>query len=326
MPEPLIDRRKVQLYARGVVQRGRSAQATARKLTTRSFPYAPPPIPAGVEPPPDESNLGGNYDADWARRPSARVARTAIVETVLRPSVAAVAKPERSGYDRLHALDEDAPVLFVANHHSHLDTSLLLTSIPMPWRHRLVVAAASEVFFDRRIKATLSALAIGAFPLDRSKTGRSAADQAAEILDEGNCLLIYPEGGRSPDGWGQPFKGGAAYLALRCEVPVVPIYLHGTGRVWRKGQRLPKPSRTSVIFGDPIWPTEGENTRRLNARIEAAVSTLGDELATDWWQARQRFHAQGPPTLEGPEAASWRRAWALGDRSRRNLRKPSWPR
>ncbi len=321
MPEPLIDRRKVQQYARGVVR-------TSRKLRMpqRSFPYAAPPVPSTVEPPPDQSKIGGNYDADWARRPSARVARTAIVETMLRPSVAMVAKPERDGYDRLHALDQDRPVLFVANHHSHLDTSLLLTSIPHPWRHKLVVAAASEVFFDNRIKATLSALAIGAFPLDRSKTGRTAADQAADMLDEGNSLLIFPEGGRSPDGWGQPFKGGAAYLAIRCDAPIVPIYLHGTGRVWRKGQRLPKPSRTSVLFGDPIWAEEGENTRRLSARIEAAVSTLGDELATDWWQARQRFHADGPPTLEGPEAASWRRAWALGDRSRRDRRKPTWPR
>ena len=321
MPEPLIDRRKVQQYARGVVR-------TSRKLRMpqRSFPYAAPPVPATVEPPPEDSKIGGNYDADWARRPSARIARTAIVETMLRPSVAAVAKPERSGYDRMHSLDHDRPVLFVANHHSHLDTSLLLTSIPMPWRHKLVVAAASEVFFDNRVKATISALAIGAFPLDRSKTGRSAADQSAEILDAGNSLLIYPEGGRSPDGWGQPFKGGAAYLALRCDVAIVPIYLHGTGRVWRKGQRLPKPARTSVLFGDPIWPAEGESTRRLNARVEAAVSTLGDELATDWWQARQRFHSEGPPTLEGPEAASWRRAWALGDRARRNRRKPTWPR
>ena len=321
MPEPLIGRRKVQMYARGVVQRTRRV-----RLPRRSFPYAAPPVPAGVDPLPPSSRLGADYDADWARRPSARVARTAIVETMLRPSVALVAKPERRGYDRLLTIDEDQPVLFVANHHSHLDTSLLLTSIPLPWRHHLIVGAAADYFFDTHVKATLSALAMGAFPLDRHSTGRATANQAAEIIDEGNSLLIFPEGGRSPDGWGQPFKGGAAYLAGRCNVPIVPIYLHGTGTVWRKGQRLPKPARTAVLFGDPIWPREGENTRRLNARIEAAVSTLGDELASDWWQARKRFHAEGPPTLEGPEASSWRRAWALGDRSRKNRRKPAWPR
>lgn len=321
MPEPLINRRKAQQYARGVVQRGRRI-----RKPSLSFPYAPPPIPASVEPPPDTANIGANYDSAWARRPSARIARSAIVETMIRPSIAAVAKPDRIGVDRLRALDEKQNALFVANHHSHLDTSLLLTSIPHPWRHRLVVAGAADYFFDKRTKAVLSALAIGAFPLDRSSAGRAAADLSADMLDEGNSLLIFPEGGRSPDGWGQPFKGGAAYLALRCEVPIVPVYLAGTGHVWRKGQRLPKPARTSVIFGDPIWPVEGENTRRLNARVEAAVATLGDELTSDWWQARKRFHAEGPPTLEGPDASSWRRAWALGDRARRSRKKPVWPR
>lgn len=321
MPEPLIDRRKAQLYAKGVVQRARGV-----KVPRRSFPYAPPPVPASVEPLPTESNLGADYDAEWARGPGARAVRSLIVDGVLRPSVAVVAKPERQGHDRLLSLDEKQNCLFVANHHSHLDTSLLLTSIPYAWRRKLVVGAAADYFFDTRVKAAITALALGAYPFDRTSTGRAAADMAADILDKGNSLLLFPEGGRSPDGWGRPFKGGAAYLAIRCDVPVVPIYLHGTGQVWRKGQRLPKPARTGVIFGDPIWPTEDDSTRRLNARIEAAVSSLGDELATDWWQARQRFHQQGPPSLEGPEGASWRRAWALGDRSRkRDRRKPVWP-
>jgi 1-acyl-sn-glycerol-3-phosphate acyltransferase len=276
--------------------------------------------------PEDTSNIGANYDTEWARRPSARLARTALVETVIRPSISMIAKPHRQGYDRLRALPRDQSALFVANHHSHLDTSLLLTSIPLPWRHKLVVAAASDYFFDKRMKATMSALTIGAFPINRHSMGRASADQAAEIINAGNSILIYPEGGRSPDGWGQPFKGGAAYLALRCGVPIVPIYLAGTGRIWRKGQRCPKPSTTSVIFGDPIWPTETDNTRRLNARIESAVATLGDELATDWWQARKRFHQHGAPSMSGPEVSSWQRAWALGDRTRRSRKKPVWPR
>ena len=258
---------------------------------------------------------------------SARVARSAIIETVLRPSVAAFGQTRSaSGYDRLlepSTTDQDA--IFVANHHSHLDTSLLLTSIPNPWRHRLVVGAASEVFFNTRFKAMLSALSIGAFPIDRSTMGRAAADQAAELIDDGNSLLIFPEGGRSKDGWGQPFRGGAAYLALRCDVPVVPIYLAGTAKVWRKGQRLPRPARTAVLFGDPMWATEGENTRRFNARIEAAVSSLGDEMATDWWQARLRHYRKDTPSLEGPQASSWRRAWALGATTKRRSRNSSWP-
>lgn len=324
MAAPLLDRRRVKVLARGVTQRARRRVNQQLRLP---FPYTAPPVPATVEIVEEPSKLGGNYNTDWARRPSARVARSVIVESMLRPSIAAVAKPDRRGYDRLEGLDPDQNVVFVANHHSHLDTSLLLTSIPNPWRHRLVVAAAADYFFDKRFKAILSSLAIGAIPIDRHSTGRSSADQAAEMLEAGNSLLIFPEGGRSPDGWGQPFKGGAAYLAIRGDVPVVPIYLAGTGRVWRKGQRLPKPSNTIVVFGTPLTRREGETTRRFNSRIESAVASLGDEVATDWWQARQRFHQGEPPSMGGPDASSWRRAWALGDRSRKaKNRKPSWPR
>lgn len=322
MPQPLIGRRKVAILAKGVATRARRGLRPPRLR----FPYAAPPVPGSVELPERKENIGANYDTDWARRPSARVARAAIVETVLRPSISLVAKPDRQGYDRFESLDDEQNVVFVANHHSHLDTSLLLTSIPQPWRHKLVVAAAADYFFNTRVKAAISALAIGVFPIDRHSTGRSSANQAADLINDGNSLLIFPEGGRSPDGWGQPFKGGAAYLALRCEVPIVPIYLAGTGRIWRKGQRVPKPSTTTVLFGEPIWPAEGENTRRLNARVEAAVTALGDEVTSDWWQARKRYHHNDSPSLGGPDGSSWRRAWALGDRSRRSRSKPTWPR
>ncbi len=322
MPSPLLGRDRVKVLARGVAQQ---AKRNLRGRTRVPFPYAAPPIPASVELPEANRNIGGDYETDWARRPSARVARSAIVETMLRPAIAAVAKPERLGTDRLKALDPDQPAIFVANHHSHLDTSLLLTSIPHQWRYRLVVAAAADYFFDKRVKAVVSALAIGAIPIDRRSTGRSSANQAADLINAGNSLLIFPEGGRSPDGWGQSFKGGAAYLAQRCEVPVVPVYIAGTGRVWRKGQKRPRPARTAVVFGDPIYVNESDNTRRLNARIEAAVASLGDEFATDWWQARKRFHDGSAPSMTGPDAASWRRSWALGDRAARERRKPSWP-
>src|SRR4029079_12360370 len=169
--------------------------------------------------------------------------------------------------DRRRA-DDPSPMIFVANHESHLDTPLLLTSIPEPWRHKLVVAAAADYFFGSRLTGTASALALNAIPIDRTTINRRSADQAAALIDDGWSLVIFPEGGRSPDGWAQPFKGGAAYLAQRCGVPVVPIHVDGSGAIFGKGAKRLKPGRTRITFGAPLVMSAEENVRRFGDRIE----------------------------------------------------------
>ena len=288
------------------------------------FPLRAPTTPRGVAPLVKESTTGANYDTSWARSTPARMARAAIVEGPMRLVVAAVASPERLGTDRL--LNVDGPVIFAANHHSHADTPLLLTSIPEPWRHKVVVGAAADYFFASRITGALSALAIGAIPIERSKVARRNAELAAELVDDGWSLLIFPEGGRSPDGWGQPFRAGAAYLSARTGIPVVPVYVAGTGTIMRKGRLIPRPSHTTVTFGRPITASEDENAARFAARIEREVAALADESTTDWYSARRRAHAAESPDLTGPQAGRWRRAWALGDRRRFAKRRGKrWP-
>ena len=125
--------------------------------------------------------------------------------------------------------------------------------------------------------------------------------------------MIYPEGGRSPDGWGQEFKGGAAYLSSRTGAAVVPMFIDGSGAIYGKGMKRPKPGKTKVVFGSPMPPVEGESTRRFNARIEAAVTTLGDEALTDFWTSRRRRAAGTSPKLTGPDYNGWRRQWALAE-------------
>lgn len=295
-----------------------------RRYRTLGFPYRAPSTPRGVARAPETSNRGADYDTAWARKYPARLARAAIVDGPMRLAVLGLAAPDRRGQDRLASLQ--GPAIFAANHHSHLDTPLLLTSIPEPWRHRILVGAAADYFFGTRLTSALSSLVIGAIPIERSRVSRRSADQAADLVAQGWSLLLFPEGGRSPDGWGQPFRGGAAYLAQKSGRPVVPIHIEGTGRILRKGKSLPQPSTTSVTFGKPLVPAEGENTARFAARIEAEVSALADEASSDWYQARVRAHARATPQLTGPSTGAWRRAWSLGDRSRRaRQHRRRWP-
>jgi 1-acyl-sn-glycerol-3-phosphate acyltransferase len=143
--------------------------------------------------------------------------------------------------------------------------------------------------------------------------------------------VLFPEGGRSPDGWGQPFKGGAAYLSIRTGAPVVPMFIEGAGSILGKGMKRPKPGKTTVTFGSPVSPEDGESTRHFNDRIERAVTVLADETLTDWWSARRRAAQRASPALTGPEYTGWRRTWALSEhrnRGRAGLRirqKRRWP-
>ena len=289
------------------------------------FPLRAPTVPRGVDPLPGDKRTGADYETDWARRKPARAVRVLAVEGVMRPLAHVLARPTVRGLDRLD--DLEGPAIFAANHHSHVDTPLLLSTIPEPWQHRLVVAAAADYFFGTRVTGALSALLIGAIPIERKTISRRSAELPADLVRDGWSLLIYPEGGRSKDGWGQPFRGGAAYLAAKTGVPIVPIHIGGTGRILRKGRSLPSPSPSTVTFGDPMWPRAKDDAREVAARLEATVGALADEVASDWWQARRRAHAASTPALAGPAApAPWRRAWALGDRTARDrARRRRWP-
>lgn len=294
----------------------------ARLARMLPFPYRAAPVPTGVEPPERSTGRGADFDTEWARRYPARMARLALLEGVIRPTARVLADPQRRGLDRLD--DLEGPAVFVANHHSHLDTPLMLTSIPEPWRHRIVVGAAADYFFGTRLSGSAAALALNAIPIERTRVNRRSAHLAQELLAAGWSLLIFAEGGRSPDGWGRPFRGGAAYLALRTGVPIVPVHIAGTGRILGKGMSRPRAGRTRVTFGHPIRPGPDEDARTLAPRIEAAVAALADESTSGWYRARVNAHTGATPPLTGPDAPNWRRAWALGD-PRRSRRRRRWP-
>ncbi len=292
-----------------------------------AFPMAPPTWPTTIGRPPVEKTLGVDYDSDWAREPAARFGRAVVQELISAPVVRALAAPQVRGLDRIAHLDE--PVIFAANHASHLDAPLLVSVIPPRWRRDLFVAGAADYFFDTRWKAATFALLLNAVPIERQKVSRTSAQRVSELLSDGWSMLIFPEGGRSPDGWAQPHRAGAGWMAVRSGRPIVPVHVEGTGRILAKGSRQIRPGRTSVTFGRPLRPAPGDDPRALAARLERDIAALADELGSDWYTARRRAAAGTTPPLTGPDAAEWRRAWALGERSgsgRRQRRSGRWPR
>ncbi len=250
-----------------------------------------------------------------------------IVDNVTRPFVRLVASPRVIGREKVDPLR--GPAIFAVNHSSHLDTAIVVSSLPSRYRHHCVVAAASDYFFDRRWKGDLWSLTLGTIPMERTRVNRRSVDLAAELIDDGWSVVIFPEGGRTSDGWNREFHpGGAAYLAKRCAVPVVPVHLRGVRPILPKGGSRLRPGDVEVRFGAPLAPgIDGasgreEDARRFSTRIEQAVAALADEGETDWWSALRRAASGRTPDPRGPAASPWRRAWTLPE-SRRT--RPSAP-
>ena len=297
-----------------------------RLLQVLKYITEPPATPRGVEKKVEPPKTGVYYDTEWAHRPVARFVRRVGVWGFFKPAVAIYGSPRVIGSDRLETLD--GPLIFAANHHSHADTSLLLATLPASLRDNLAIAAGADYFFSNRVTSAISALFIGAFPIERQKLSKLSIDNSLRALREDRNLLIFPEGGRSPDGWSRKHRPGAAFLARRSGAPVVPVYLDGTGNILPKGQNWPTRSRCAVVFGDPLVMGDGEDTRDFAERIERRIAELADEFSSGWWQARKNAYRRATPNPTGPEAGAWRRRWALGAKpgaGRRSPQRRSWP-
>lgn len=263
-------------------------------------------VPRSAEPfvDPAEASV---FPTTWSRTAPAVALREIAQKAALEPLFRSQVRAHAEGLDVLSRIR--GPVLFVANHASHLDTPLILLSLPDEWRRRTAVAAAADYFFDTWWRAVGLAVLFNTFPIERR--GGSLAATPGQVLADGWSLVVFPEGTRSPDGWLGRFRMGAAWLAVEQGVPVVPVAHRGTYAAMPRGQGWPSPGRrpVTVRFGEPLYPAEGESARDFAPRIRDAIAALLDEDRTTWWESRLRAARGTTPDPAGPDVAQWRRVW-----------------
>jgi 1-acyl-sn-glycerol-3-phosphate acyltransferase len=157
-------------------------------------------------------------------------------------------------------MPQHSACIVVANHVNLVDSPLIGISLG-----RKVHFMAKEDLFHSRVIGWL-ADKFGAFPVARGKINRRAGRTAVELLSNGQVLIIYPEGQRSLDGKLGPAYSGAALLATRGCVPIVPVGIIGTGKLKGKWWFLRRPKITMNIgepFSLPVFtdkPTKDEIT------------------------------------------------------------------
>jgi 1-acyl-sn-glycerol-3-phosphate acyltransferase len=265
------------------------------------------------------------FPTGWARTQAAQRARRAVQRGVLTPLTWSQTRPEIQGRDRLAGLK--GPVVFVANHSSHLDTPLILGSLPRPLGERVAVGAAADYFFDARVRAVVTALVFNAVPVERHRS-RRLRSLAPMLLARGWSLLLFPEGTRSEDGWMSPLRLGAAHLCVTQGVPMVPIGLRGTYAAMPRGRNWPIPGRARVVvrYGTPLHPQAGEGARAFNARMADSIAQLWAEEELGWYGSL-RAQAKGELALPNGQqfpAGSWRRTWESTRPLSTKAPKPAW--
>jgi 1-acyl-sn-glycerol-3-phosphate acyltransferase len=187
---------------------------------------------------------------------------------------------------REHLDDLTGPVVFAANHNSHMDTPVILRALPGRWRRHTAVAAAADYFYDKRLKALSVSLAFGTVPLDRNSGAGVGPDQTAHLdrlISDGGSLIIFAEGTRSRDGRVARLRTGAALLAAEHDMPIVPVYVAGTGQAMPRGHRWmvfkagrPGPRHPLEIrFGKPIVPRAGERPSEVMERVRLFLAECG---------------------------------------------------
>jgi long-chain acyl-CoA synthetase len=226
-----------------------------------------------------------NFPA-WNRSWPARAIRNASLAAWLLPLGRVFAWLRVGGREHLDRIR--GPVIFAANHQSHMDTPVILTALPPRWRYRTATAMAKEFFkahffpeqygraawFTNSLNYYLAALMFNAFPLPQREAGaRQTLQYIGDLIANDWSVLIYPEGKRSDAGEINRFMPGVGMIASRLGVPVVPVRIVGLDKVLHHTWRMARPGRVRVIFGTPLHLT-GDDYEKLAKQVETAVRDL----------------------------------------------------
>ena len=168
--------------------------------------------------------------------------------------------------------------IYFANHQSHADLVLMWAALPEELRSITRPIAAKDYWTKTPFKKWITTAVFNAIYVDRAKTGdQDPLEPLIDALQNGDSVILFPEGTRGNQEEPQAFKSGLYNLALKFpQVVLVPAWINNVQRVMPKGEVVPVPILCSVTFGAPIALAENEDRRTFLTRARQAVLSLRD--------------------------------------------------
>ncbi len=154
----------------------------------------------------------------------------------------------------LENLPQRGAMIFCANHTSHLDAAAILAALPRKIALEVTTVAARDVWGEKPWRNLVSRVTTNSVSLERKGEFAAGFRMLDAVVGEGRPIILFPEGRRSLDGELVEFKPGAAMLAVRNGVPIVPVCIEGAYEVMPPHRVMPGAGEIRVSFGRPVEP------------------------------------------------------------------------
>lgn len=180
-----------------------------------------------------------------------------------------------------HKLPMTGPAIIAANHNSHLDIMVLFALYPLSKVHKLRPVAAADYFLSNPFIRWFSVNVIGIIPITRKEKFKkeTSFSQCHQALDQGDILIIYPEGTRGEPEKTSKLRKGIYYLVKdRKDTDITPVVTHGLGRALPRGEALLVPYNCDVVIGDSLPKTQ--NSDELLTKLTATFTALLTQCLT----------------------------------------------
>jgi 1-acyl-sn-glycerol-3-phosphate acyltransferase len=199
------------------------------------------------------------------------------LKSFLIPILTLLFRPKVTG---LRNVPQSGPVIIASNHLSFSDSIFMPLVVP----RKVTFLAKSEYFTSPGIKGfikKLTFIALGQVPVDRSGGRRSeqALLTGLDLLAAGDCIGIYPEGTRSPDGRLYKGRTGIARLAIESGAAIVPVAMFNTAEIQPTGQVVPNVRRVEMIFGEPLYFDGDSNDLKFLRTVTDEIMEKIQELS-----------------------------------------------
>lgn len=165
------------------------------------------------------------------------------------------------------------PVIYVANHQSHLDAPAIALSLNYSDQKKIAVAAADDYFFKSWKQYLLITSILNIFPFYRRGLYKRNFDSIKNLINDGFSILIFPEGTRTRNGEMNTFKKGVGHIVKEMNIPVVPVKIENAYNLYPYNKKIPNRGEVDVKFGTEISFNE-ENITEIAEILENAVKKL----------------------------------------------------